>query len=136
VNAKPDTLSLQQYSYTDKFAYNGDVYYRLKMVDHDGVASYSTVVEVPMQESTGSIRIYPTMVDNGQITVDAPASINQARLELYDMNGRRLLSQDWPALQGRQQVSLSGNGHLASGAYIVRLTDNQTILAKQIIIIK
>jgi hypothetical protein len=51
-------------------------------------------------------------------------------------SGRRLLAQDWAALQGRQLVSLSANGHLASGAYIVRLTDNQTVLAKQIIIIK
>jgi hypothetical protein len=106
------------------------------MVDRDGVASYSGIVELPMQESTGSIRIFPTVVENGQITVDAPASINQARLELYDINGRKLLAQDWAALQGRQQVSLSGNGRLASGAYIVRLTDNQTVLAKQIIIVK
>jgi hypothetical protein len=52
------------------------------------------------------------------------------------MNGRKLLAQDWATLQGRKQVSLTGNGHLASGAYIVRLTDNQSILAKQIIIIK
>jgi hypothetical protein len=136
INAKPDSLSRQQYSYTDQFSYNGNVYYRLKMVDHDGVASYSGIVELPMQESIGSIRIFPTVVENGQITVDAPVSINQAHLELYDMNGRRLLAQDWAALQGRQSVSLSGNGHLASGAYIVRLTDNQTVLAKQIIIIK
>lgn len=136
VNAQPDSLNIQQYSYTDRFNYNGNVYYRLKMVDRDGIASYSGIVELPMQESTGAVRIYPTMVENGQITVDAPASVSQARLELYDMNGRRILAQDWAALQGRQQVSLSGNGHLASGAYIVRLTDNETILAKQIIIIK
>lgn len=136
VNAKGDSLGAQQYAYTDQFTYNGNVYYRLKMVDRDGIASYTKVVELPMEEASTGIKIFPTLVTNGQLTVDAPKAVNQARLELYDMNGRKMLAQDWASLQGRQQVSLTGNGHLAAGAYIVRLTDNQTVLAKQIIIIK
>jgi hypothetical protein len=135
VAAYPDSTAAQQYSYTDQYNYDGDVYYRLKMVDRDGTASYSNVVTLPMHEST-AIRIYPTMVENGQVTIETPASINQARLEVYDMNGRRLLAQNWASLQGRQQVSLTGNGHLPPGAYIVRLTNEQTVLAKQIIIVK
>jgi hypothetical protein len=137
VAAKPDSLSTQPYSYTDQFNFDGKVYYRLKMVDRDGTASYSNIVELPMHDNSGNnVRIYPTMVENGQVTVDVPALVGQAHFELYDMNGRKLLAQDWATLQGRRQISLTANGHLAAGAYIARLIDNQTVLAKQIIIIK
>jgi hypothetical protein len=52
------------------------------------------------------------------------------------MNGNRLLENDWSSLQGVQQVSVGGNGKLAAGAYIVRLSNNETTLTKQMIIVK
>src|ERR1700744_3472064 len=130
------TGATQNYAYTDQFNYNGTVYYRLEMVDVDGKTSYSTIVSLPMQESV-AIRIYPTMVDNGQLFVQSPTAISQAHLELFDMKGQRLQVNDWSSLEGRQQVSITGNqGRLTPGAYIVRLSDAQTVLAKQIIIVK
>jgi hypothetical protein len=87
-------------------------------------------------QTSGAIRIYPTMVENGQLTVETPSEINQAKLELFDMTGRKLMVQNWSQLQGRQQVSIAANSRLAAGAYIVRLSDSQSILAKQIIIVK
>ena len=130
-----DSSIEQKYTYTDQFTYNGDVFYRLQLVDRDGSASYSGIVNLPMQTS-GAIRIYPTMVENGQLTDETPSEINQAKLELFDMTGRKLMVQNWSQLQGRQQVSIAANSRLAAGAYIVRLSDSQSILAKQIIIVK
>lgn len=126
----------QSYSYTDQFNYNGTVYYRLEMVDIDGKTSYSGIASLPMQESA-AIHIYPTMVENGQLFIQSPTTIPQAHMELFDMNGQRLQVNDWSSLEGRQQVSITGNrGRLPAGAYIVRLSDAQTVLAKQIIIVK
>jgi hypothetical protein len=130
-----DSISDHKYTYTDQYTYNGDVYYRLKLVDRDGSASYSGIVNLPMQTS-GAIRIYPTVVENGQLTVETPSEVNQAKLELFDMTGRKLMVQNWSQLQGRQQVSIAANSRLAAGAYIVRLSDAQSVLAKQIIIVK
>jgi hypothetical protein len=105
----------QQYSYTDQFTYNGNVYYRLAMVDHDGSTHYSTIVSLPMQESA-AIRIYPTVVTNGQLTVESPSSINQAQFQLFDMKGQKLMVRNWSEFQGTQQVAIGSN--LAAGAYI------------------
>ncbi len=132
-SATADSTLTQQYSYTDQFTYNGNVFYRLAMVDHDGTTTYSTIAVLPMQESA-AIRIYPTVVTNGQLTVESPSSISQAQFQLYDMNGQKLLVRNWSEFQGIQQVAIGSN--LAAGAYIALLSDGQSILTKQIIIVK
>jgi hypothetical protein len=133
-----DSSAAQKYSYTDQFTYNGNVYYRLELVDIDGNNSYSTVVSLPMKAAaTTAVRIYPTVVESGQLFVESPTAISQAQLEIFNMNGQRLQVNDWSVLEGRQQVAINGNnGRLPAGAYIARLTNGQSLLAKQIIIIK
>lgn len=128
-----DSSITQQYSYTDQYTYNGNVYYRLAMVDHDGTTTYSTIVSLPMQTSA-AIRIYPTVVTNGQLTVESPSAIDQAQFQLFNMTGQKLMAKDWSELQGALQVAIGNN--LAAGAYIALLSDGQSILTKQIIIIK
>jgi hypothetical protein len=73
-------------------------------------------------------------VTNGQLTVESPTSINQAQFQLFDMKGQKLMARNWSEFQGTQQVAIGSN--LAAGAYIALLSDGQSILTKQIIIIK
>jgi hypothetical protein len=134
VAANTDEATAQSYSYTDQDNWNGKLYYRLEMVDRDGKANYSNIISISLQEAQ-SIRIYPTQVENGNFFVETSASIQQARLELFDMGGRRLQEKLWSVLEGRQQVAVNNNGSLPAGAYIVRLSDNRSTLAKQIIVI-
>ncbi|WP_431215273.1 T9SS type A sorting domain-containing protein [Puia sp. P3] len=124
--------TIQDYSYTDVFPYNGMVYYRLEMVDIDGRTNYSGVATL-LRHSTTPTRIYPTIIENSSVFVETSKTIRQARLEVFDMNGRRLQEKDWPALEGRQQMALTA---LPAGAYLVRLSDFQTTLAKQIILVR
>lgn len=126
------TLPSDATQYTDVFPCNGTVYYRLEMVDLDGKANYSGIASL-LRHSTTPTRIYPTIVENNTIFVETSKTIRQARLEVFDMTGRRLLEKDWPALEGRQQMPLTG---LPAGAYLVRLSDVQNPVAKQIIIIR
>jgi hypothetical protein len=125
------------YSYTDEYSYSGTVYYRLAMVDRDGNTSYSTIVTLSQTGSQGA-KIYPTVVENGNIYIETAQPVSQARLELFDMSGRKLSENDLAVLNGRQQFSLSAAGHgsLTAGAYLVRLSNNSSVLAKQIIIVK
>jgi len=133
--AADDNAPVQSYSYTDQDNFNGKLYYRLMMVDQDGKTNYSNIASISLQDAQ-RVRIYPTRVDNGSFFVETNSTIHQAKLELFDMNGRRLQENDWSILDGRQQVAVAGNGSLPSGAYIVRLSANQSTLAKQIIVIK
>jgi hypothetical protein len=105
------------------------------MVDRDGKFTYSNVLSISLQKAK-TIRIYPTVVESGTLFVASPTAIAQAKLELFDMNGNRLQENDWSSLQGVQQVAVGGNGRLAAGAYLVRLSNAQTTITKQMIIIK
>ena len=132
-----NSIAPQKYSYTDRSAINGTVFYRLAMVDIDGTTTYSSISRLS-GDAAQNIRIFPTMVENGNLFIEAASTISRARLELFDMTGRKINEKEWAVLDGRQQVSLNGNNshNLPTGSYIVRLSDNQSILAKQIIIVK
>jgi len=132
---KKDSLLTNTFSATDQDNYDGTIYYRLMMVDRDGQATYSNVISIALQQAR-SIRIYPTMVENGSLFVETSTTVNQATLELFDMNGHRLQTSTWGSLQGKQSVNIGTHGKLPAGAYIVRLSDTQTTLAKQLIVIK
>lgn len=123
------------YSYTDVFSYNGTVYYRLAMVDLDGTTTYSNIVTLSLH-GNATARIYPTLVESGNLYVETPAAVRQAKLEIYDMSGRKLQEKNWASLDGRVQVSVSSNGTLPAGAYLARLSDGQSTIAKQIILVK
>ncbi|HTI10038.1 MAG TPA: T9SS type A sorting domain-containing protein [Puia sp.] len=130
--------TLQNYSYTDQYAYNGTIYYRLAMTDRDGTTNYSTIISVALHSANQSIRIYPTVIESNSLYVEASQSLKNVRLELFDMSGNKINEKDWSVLDGRQQVSVNAGhaGSLPSGAYIARLSDNRQVMAKQIIIIK
>ena len=132
---KKDSLLTNTFSAIDQDNYDGTIYYRLMMVDRDGQATYSNVISIALQQAR-SIRIYPTMVENGSLFVETSTAVNQATLELFDMNGHRLQTSTWGSLLGKQSVNIGTHGKLPAGAYIVRLSDTQTTLAKQIIVIK
>ena len=128
--------TIQNYSYTDQYTYNGNVYYRLAMVDKDGSINYSRIISLSLS-SDQKIRIYPTVVENNILFVESAQSVSSARLELFSMNGSKVSEKDWAVLDGRQQVSINaGSGSLPAGAYIARLSDSHSILAKQIILVK
>ena len=125
----------QDYSFTDVSGYGGTTYYRLVMVDIDGKINYSNIISI-VRHGSKTARIYPTIVENNSLFVEVPTAIRQARLELFDMNGRKLQEKDWSAREGRTQVTIGNGGTLPAGAYLARLSDGQSTLAKQIILIK
>ena len=135
VAAINDGAGAQTYAYTDQDNWDGKLYYRLAMVDADGKTKYSNIASISLQ-SAQNLRIYPTRVEGGSFFVETGTAIHQAKLELFDMNGRRLQENEWAVLEGRTPVTVNHAGSLPAGAYIVRLSDSRTTLAKQIIVIK
>ncbi|HTE11763.1 MAG TPA: T9SS type A sorting domain-containing protein, partial [Chitinophagaceae bacterium] len=122
----------QSYAYTDQQV-TGNVYYRLAMTDIDGTVAYSAVVRV-QNANSNEIKIYPTLVENNKLYIESGKSISHSKATIFDMNGRKLTEQTLENVQGRQSVTL--NGSVKSGSYIVSVTDGSSLLAKQIIIVK
>ena len=127
---------VQSYTYTDQQVNSSKVYYRLAMVDRDGSVKYSTVTAVALQQ-VNTVRVYPTIVENKQVYIESNKKINRVQVELVDMNGRILQSEQRSLSSGRQSLSLDAlkAGH-ATGSYIVRITSDEGILAKQPVIIR
>jgi hypothetical protein len=78
------------------------------------------------------------VVQDGTIFVESTRPVNEAKLEVFDISGRKLSEKDWAVLSGRHQISLVANGRagITAGMYVVRLSDNSSILAKQIVIVR
>ncbi|PWU03025.1 MAG: hypothetical protein C5B52_04145, partial [Bacteroidetes bacterium] len=125
----------QNYSYQDRYIQSDKVYYRLMMVDIDGSTNYSTVMNLSVK-NTGVARLYPTIVDNGNITIEPGKSLSHAKLEIFDMSGRNLFTKNLGPLSIRQSVGLSTVSHIATGSYIAVVSDGGDQIIKKIIIIK
>lgn len=123
----------QSYAYTDQQAAGNSLYYRLMMTDNDGAITYSTVIHLENSE-TGGIKIYPTLVENNNLYIESGKAVNHTKAIIFDMNGRKLAEQTLENIQGRQLITL--NAAVKSGSYIVSVTDGNSLLAKQIIIVR
>lgn len=124
------------YSYTDQNAGSGVVYYRIALIDVDGTTTYSQIVSVTLKKIAES-KLYPTIVTSATIFVESSKKADQAKFELYDMNGRLMMNKTMSLAYGKQQISLSGSGAMiVPGAYLARVSDGNEILIKQVITVK
>ncbi|MFT3937078.1 MAG: T9SS type A sorting domain-containing protein [Chitinophagaceae bacterium] len=128
-----NSSATQNYTYTDTHAAINTIYYRLAMTDIDGTVTYSNIIRLD-NETTSTVKVYPTLVENKSVYVESGKAINHAKATVYDMNGRKLIEQVLENVQGRQSIAL--NAGVKSGTYIVSVTDGTTQLAKQIILVK
>lgn len=130
IEAKSDYSGIQSFSYSDK-SVSANAYYRLAMVDIDGTIEYSSIVALSAK-SNGATRIYPTIVENGNIIVENDSRRGTAKLEVFDMNGRMVFTKQITG--GRQQVSLQMNK--VAGTYVARVTGENEVLLNQMIVVR
>jgi PA14 domain len=122
------------YDYTDTYPLSGTSYYRLRIVGKDGAMNYSAIVHVSNSQPAG-IKIYPTVVQNSNLFIESGKTLKNARLEFFDLSGKKLGETDWETLSGRQTVQLSGRmSQLPTGTYLARLTANGQNVMNQLMI--
>jgi hypothetical protein len=97
-------------------------YYRLKQVDFDGTTTYSKVVSVEQKNKSKGLKVYPTLVSNGILSVDTEG------VELRDFSITNLLGQ--PVLAGKttQQLDVS---RLSQGTYVLKVGTEVAKFVKQ-----
>jgi hypothetical protein len=98
------------------------VYYRLKAVDADGTADYSSVVRLNKAAAgLGEVAAYPNPFQTG-ISVQVNTAEEQlVTLELYSLDGRLVITKAENLNRGSNVVSLNGLNDLASGMYILNV---------------
>lgn len=118
------TKATSAYTYTDKTTPQGKSYYRLRLVDHDGIFDYSATVNVHSDCKTPLIAVYPTKTA-GTVYVNLPAGYEGATIEVVSILGQAVSVSGTGtiALPGLRQLNLDG---LARGIYLVKVSkDNE-----------
>lgn len=110
------------YEYTDTQVPDGVVYYRLVMVDKDGTLRYSDI-ETISAKMTNQIKVFPTVVNNKQITIRSDKTIANGRIEIIAQNGQLVQSEKWDSKSLSKQLILKNN--LVSAPYYVKITDDE-----------
>ena len=84
-----NSVSKMNYSYSDMNPFNGIAYYRLKLAEVDGSASYSKIVTV--QFATGnSVTVYPTVWKRGtKLNISNPNN-EKLNVDFFTVSGQRL----------------------------------------------
>jgi len=87
-----NTLFIKTYSWLDNSPLDGVGFYRLKMIDIDGVFKYSAIVRIDMKAQK-SISVYPNPVTEEIILLQMYGqSKGEHILNLYTINGKKVMS--------------------------------------------
>jgi hypothetical protein len=113
---------LQQYTATDNEPLRGTSFYRIKQVDTDGKASYSTTVRVTLGKSPlTSLNLYPTVTHNAfSVRVQNKGVEKSALMQIWSAEGKLARQQTILLHEGDNRFSFSLAGE-ARGVYYVRL---------------
>lgn len=110
-----NTNEKQTYSYTDLSPYKGNNYYRLKQINFDGQASFSSIKTVRIT-GVNEISLYPTIAQNNITLEVVGADMLNTIISIYDGQGR--IVQQERLINQKEQINISS---LQKGMYLLRL---------------
>ncbi|MFA6598033.1 MAG: T9SS type A sorting domain-containing protein [Ignavibacteriaceae bacterium] len=138
VQAAGTTTESKKYNFTEKDVKGTTVSYRLKMTDLDGSYSYSKEVEVKVNVPVTFelSQNYPNPFNPSTTIKYAIPTDSKVKLEIYSMLGE-LVTTLVNELQttGNYSVAFDAS-RFASGTYIYRLTANNTVITKKMLLLK
>jgi len=104
------------YTFTDAAPENGSNYYRLRIRENDGTATYSPTVQLSFEGLNGGVHIYPNPA-TGQIHVEVSGDLSVAHLELSDLTGRNIR-------QYAADTRMIDLNDLQTGTYLIHVIAN------------
>jgi hypothetical protein len=128
-----DSQEQLKYEFIDKDVRYGRQFYRLTQTDFDGQFETSYVIGISLIQEQGrpnSFLIYPNP-SSGRFTLQAEnMNLNDASLEIYDMNGSLVLKAA-DMENKRQEFDLS---YLPKGVYVIKIFSFNRVEVKKLII--
>ncbi len=136
------TTAAHSYDYIDNLSdmnYRGKVYYRLKQVDYDGTADYSSTAEVTYEPKPNDYVLdqnYPNPFNPVTAIKYSIPEGSQVKLTVYDLLGNQVQTLvDEYKSAGTYSVKFDG-AELTSGIYIYRLQAGKFVSTKRMALIK
>ena len=132
------TTETQEYSYLDRTVTTGTYFYRLKQIDFDGRNEYSDEVEVEVLGplAFGLDQNYPNPFNPSTTIKYSIASSGYVKLAVYTMIGEEVsVLVDGQVESGFYEVNFDAS-NLPSGAYFYRLTSDNSVEIKKMLLMK
>jgi hypothetical protein len=124
-----------RFSFIDPTAFTGTQYYRLRLVDENGVNTYSEFITIK-NNITGQARIYPTVIQpNTSLWLQTGKQLENMTLTITDLMGRVVMQQHTSVLSGNQTTSYTIPS-LIKGTYVVQIRDITGIQLNQKIVVQ
>ena len=122
------------YNFSDKNLPNNKVvYYRLKMVDNNGVFSYSTVVTIKLQVRFSNALVYPNPTI-GELNIKLYEPLyTSSTLQVLDVTGRMIKQQSVSANNVNIQLDVND---LSAGRYFIKITNSKQVINQSFVVIK
>jgi len=109
-----------QYRYTDKNSVAATVYYRIRQVDYDNNASYSTVKVIHGSEAAPVTKVYAS---NNNINIEFNKAVaGNITVRILNTNGQLLAQQHFG--QSAYRITMNTNGK-GAGLYVIQVLDNK-----------
>lgn len=121
------------YEFSDLHPLKGESYYRVKIIDENGVVNYTKTIRITLNASQLSIdNLYPS-VGNGMVNLLISSNRStQIQLTVVDLSGRTASMQTIAVSTGSKTYSLDMT-KLAAGQYFLILNNNQQIKTSRFI---
>jgi hypothetical protein len=131
--AAGNSNSAKEYAMRDENSLEGTSYYRLVTTDLDGKLSYSQIVAVSCEDyGTEFDLISAYDVDNENIAIEFTANENEVyTMRLMDAGGKLVMDRQGQANSGFNRMVIP-TGNLATGVYVVNLSNASKSLAKRV----
>jgi hypothetical protein len=125
IESKGNSTSLTNYSYFDKSVVAGLNFYRLKQVDKNGAAEYSTIIKIT-NRTNGKISIFPNPVRTVATVYSSTAFTGNQSVQVFSMNGALMKT---IGVKAGNTIQLPV-ADLGAGVYFIRLTENGTTVSE------
>lgn len=109
----------QEFNYNDSRAISGINYYRIKIVNADGRATYSNIVTLTDKKATFTlVNVQPNPTSDRLVLNIAGAQNDKVQITVQDMNGRRVLTQTAQITAGSNPITVDVS-KLQAGTYTI-----------------
>ncbi len=109
------------------------LYYRIKMVDNDGDIKYSNTAVVRLEQKI-QINVWPNPFVSDIIITHNAAATSVVSVKIMDNSGKQVKAQTFKVVKGANQFTIDNLSALATGMYIIQITDlnNNAIYSSKI----
>ncbi len=138
IDGNGTTTEVHNYVYTDESVEHGNYLYRLKQIDFDGTVSYSTEVEVEINEPKdfALYQNYPNPFNPATTIKFALPIKTNVVISIYNSIGEKVAELFRGELETGYHEVVFNAERLSSGVYIYRIESEQFISSKKMLLIK